>query len=81
MKKFEKFWNLSFDSIQEPPPHHTVLCLSCGALYNREEEIEKKCKSCGKIFTKNKTSEFFVGKDQIHFGKNLEWRRNHLSKK
>jgi hypothetical protein len=78
MKKFKKFWRLPFDSIQEPLPHHTVLCLTCGTLYNRKTKIEKKCKFCEKFFNKNKLSEFYVAKNKIYFGKDLEERRKVL---
>ena len=78
MKRFTPFWKMDYDSIQEPPPHHTVLCMHCGSLYNREGKIEKECRECGVKFKKNKISEFYVGKKKIYYGKDLEKRRKYL---
>lgn len=77
-KQLKPFWNKRIGSIQEPYPHHTTLCLRCGYLYNRTNRKSNKCPKCGHIYSNIKSSEFYVGKKKIYFGKNLELKRKIL---
>ena len=73
-KQFKPFWTKKYDSVQEPSPHHTVLCMKCGYLYNRRNSTSKNCPKCGTSLLNNKKSEFFVDvkRKQIRYGKNME---------
>jgi len=61
-----------YDSIQEPYPHHTVICLKCKHVYNRKSPMSKKCPKCGNKYEKILKSEFHKSKLFIYTGKNME---------
>lgn len=77
-KQFKPFWKITNSSIQEPSPHHTVLCKSCGYLYNRRARISHSCPKCNISYHKVTKSEFYVGKKKIYLGKDLEKQRRRL---
>lgn len=83
-KKFNPFWEKRIGSIQEPFPHHTVVCLKCGYLYNRRKKFSKRCPNCAHLFNKKNTrmSEFYISKKKkkIFYGNDLKNKRKYLDK-
>ena len=72
-KQIKPFWNRrKYDSIHEPSPHHTVLCMKCGYMYTRKSSTSKVCPKCGLKYKGRKVSEFYVGKKKIYLGKDME---------
>ena len=77
-KKIRIFWTPKNKSIQEPTPHHTVICLKCGYLYNRKtRKYSKKCPKCKTTYINTKKTEFYINTKikKILVGKNMEMKR------
>jgi hypothetical protein len=80
-KQFTPFWKKTYDSVQERYPHHTILCMTCGYLYNRRARVSRRCPKCGHYLKHNKISEFYVGKSKIYYGRGIEKRRKAIDRR
>jgi len=69
---------MKYDSIQEPKPHHTCICLNCDYIYQRRKKVSKQCPRCGYKYKKILKSEFYKTPWKTHIGKNMEEKRKYL---